>query len=63
MSHFGIDFVASPRHSDGIVITGPISENMAEPTERCYNAIPNPKIISLQESMPLAAVSLLTVWQ
>jgi Ni,Fe-hydrogenase III small subunit len=47
MGRFGIDFVASPRHADGIVITGPISENMAEPLERCYNAIPNPKIIIL----------------
>lgn len=47
MSRFGIDFVASPRHADGIVITGPISENMAEPLERCYNAVPNPKILIL----------------
>jgi Ni,Fe-hydrogenase III small subunit len=47
MSRFGIDFVASPRHADGIVITGPISENMAEPLARCYNAVPNPKIIIL----------------
>ncbi len=47
ISRFGIEFVASPRHSDGIVITGPISENMSEPLERCYNAIPNPKIIIL----------------
>lgn len=47
MSRFGIDFVASPRHADGIVITGPISENMAEPLERAYRAIPDPKIIIL----------------
>jgi Ni,Fe-hydrogenase III small subunit len=47
MSRFGIDFVASPRHADGIVITGPVSENMAEPLERCYHAIPDPKIIIL----------------
>ncbi len=47
MSRFGIDFVASPRHADGIVITGPISENMAEPLQRCYNAIPDPKVIIL----------------
>ena len=47
MSRFGIDFVASPRHADGIVITGPISENMAEPLERCYHAVPDPKIIIL----------------
>ncbi len=47
ISRFGIDFVASPRHADGIVITGPISANMAEPLERCYNAVPNPKIVIL----------------
>ena len=47
MSRFGIDFVASPRHADGVVITGPVTENMAVPLERCYNAIPNPKIIVL----------------
>ena len=47
MSRFGIDFVASPRHADGIVITGPITANMAAPLEACYNAISNPKIIIL----------------
>lgn len=47
MGRFGIEFVASPRHADGIVITGPITENMAEPLEICYNAIPEPKIIIL----------------
>ncbi len=47
MSRFGIDFVASPRHADGIVITGPITENMAIPLQICYDAIPEPKIIVL----------------
>lgn len=47
MSRFGIDFVASPRHADGIVITGPITSNMAESVERCYNAVPSPKVIIL----------------
>ena len=47
MSRFGIDFVASPRHADGIVITGPITQNMAEPLERCYKAVSEPKIIIL----------------
>jgi Ni,Fe-hydrogenase III small subunit len=47
VSRFGIDFVASPRHADGIVITGPISRNMAEPLERCYHSVPSPKIIIL----------------
>lgn len=47
MSRFGIDFVASPRHADGIVLTGPITVNMAESVERCYNAVPSPKMIIL----------------
>jgi Ni,Fe-hydrogenase III small subunit len=47
MSRFGIDWVASPRHADGIVITGPISENMAQPLQICYDAVPNPKIVIL----------------
>lgn len=47
MGRFGIEFVASPRHADGIVITGPISKNMAEPLQICYDAIPMPKIIIL----------------
>jgi len=47
MSRFGIDFVASPRHADGIVITGPITKNMAEAVQICYDATPDPKIIVL----------------
>lgn len=47
MGRFGIEFVASPRHADGIVITGPVTENMAEPLQICYDAVPDPKIIIL----------------
>jgi Ni,Fe-hydrogenase III small subunit len=47
MGRFGIEFVASPRHADGIVITGPITENMAEALHICYDAVPHPKIIIL----------------
>jgi len=47
MSRFGIDFVASPRHADGIVITGPITRNMSEAVQICYDATPDPKIIVL----------------
>ncbi len=47
MGRFGIEFVASPRHADGIVITGPITQNMAEPLQICYDATPSPKIIIL----------------
>ncbi len=44
---YGIEFVASPRHADGIVITGPVTENMEEALNICYNAIPVPRIIIL----------------
>jgi len=47
MGRYGIEFAASPRHADGIVITGPITKNMAEATEICYDAVPDPKIIIL----------------
>lgn len=47
IGRFGIEFVASPRHADGIVITGPITRNMAEPLQICYDAIPEPKITIL----------------
>jgi Ni,Fe-hydrogenase III small subunit/NAD-dependent dihydropyrimidine dehydrogenase PreA subunit len=45
IGRYGINFVASPRHADGIVITGPISQNMAAPLESCYHAINEPKLI------------------
>ncbi|MBE0651059.1 MAG: NADH:ubiquinone oxidoreductase [Bacteroidales bacterium] len=47
MGRFGIEFTASPRHADGIVVTGPISENMAEPLQIAWEAIPEPKIFVL----------------
>jgi Ni,Fe-hydrogenase III small subunit/Pyruvate/2-oxoacid:ferredoxin oxidoreductase delta subunit len=47
MGRYGIEFVASPRHADGIVITGPISKNMAAATQITYDACPEPKIIIL----------------
>lgn len=47
MSRYGIEFVASPRHADGIVITGPITQNMAEAVQICYDAVPEPKILVL----------------
>jgi Ni,Fe-hydrogenase III small subunit len=43
----GVEFTASPRHADGIVITGPITENMVEALHICYDAVPAPKIIIL----------------
>jgi len=45
MGRYGIEFVASPRHADGIVITGPVTSNMAAALEMTYDAVPEPKII------------------
>jgi Ni,Fe-hydrogenase III small subunit len=45
LSRFGIQFVASPRHADGIVITGAVSTNMRDALERSYSAVADPKIV------------------
>jgi Ni,Fe-hydrogenase III small subunit/Pyruvate/2-oxoacid:ferredoxin oxidoreductase delta subunit len=45
LQRFGIDFVASPRHADGICVTGPVSENMREGLLKTYAAIPEPKLV------------------
>lgn len=42
---YGVGFTASPRHADGLVLTGPISKNMAEALDICYNSIAEPKIL------------------
>jgi Ni,Fe-hydrogenase III small subunit/ferredoxin-like protein FixX len=47
MGRWGIEFVASPRHADGLVVTGPITENMAEALQIAYDAVPSPKILIL----------------
>lgn len=45
LSRFGIDFVASPRHADGIHVTGPISINMKQALLDTYDAVPSPKVV------------------
>ncbi len=45
LGRFGIQFVASPRHADGIVITGPVSENMRSALLDTYAAVPAPKLV------------------
>jgi len=41
----GVEFTASPRHADGLVVSGPITRNMAEALEICYQAIAEPKLL------------------
>jgi Ni,Fe-hydrogenase III small subunit len=43
LERFGIRFVASPRHADVLLVTGPVTKNMREALERTYNATPDPK--------------------
>ncbi len=43
LERFGFRFVASPRHADVLLVTGPITKNMREALERTYNATPDPK--------------------
>lgn len=45
MARFGVQFVASPRHADGLVITGAVSRNMREAVYRTYEAIPEPRLV------------------
>lgn len=45
MARFGIQFVASPRHADGLVITGAISQNMRDAVYRTYEATPEPRLV------------------
>ena len=45
LGRFGIQFVASPRHADGIVVTGPVSDNMRLALLKTYEAVPPPKLV------------------
>jgi Ni,Fe-hydrogenase III small subunit len=42
---FGIRFVASPRHADMLLVTGPVSRNMAQALRRTWEAVPDPKLV------------------
>lgn len=43
LERFGLRFVASPRHADVLMVTGPMTKNMRQALERTYNATPDPK--------------------
>jgi Ni,Fe-hydrogenase III small subunit/Pyruvate/2-oxoacid:ferredoxin oxidoreductase delta subunit len=45
LGRFGIQFVASPRHADGIFVTGPVPENMRLALLKTYEAVPEPKLV------------------
>ena len=54
LGRFGIQFVASPRHADGLLITGPVSRNMRLALEIAYQAVPSPKIVIAVGSCAIA---------
>lgn len=45
IGRFGIDIVASPRHADGLVLTGPITRNMADALQLAWDGMPDPKLV------------------
>ncbi len=45
LSRFGIQYVAAPRHADGLLITGPVTTNMRLALRKTYDAVPSPKIV------------------
>ena len=45
IGRFGIQFVASPRHADGLLVTGPVTTNMRSALLKTYEAVPDPKIV------------------
>lgn len=45
LERFGIHFVASPKHADMLLVTGPVTRNMAEAVQKTYEAVPEPKLV------------------
>ena len=45
ISRFGIKFVASPKHADALLVTGPLTRNMRGPLERAFKNVPEPKFV------------------
>ncbi|MDD2751629.1 MAG: NADH-quinone oxidoreductase subunit B family protein [Candidatus Omnitrophica bacterium] len=45
IQRFGINFVASPRHADALLVTGPVSKNMLLALKKTYQAVPEPKFV------------------
>jgi len=45
LGRFGIQFVASPRHADGLLVTGPVTDNMKLALQKTYDAVPPPKLV------------------
>lgn len=42
---FGVRLVASPRHADALLVTGPVTKNMSDPLRKTYEALPEPRLV------------------
>jgi Ni,Fe-hydrogenase III small subunit/formate hydrogenlyase subunit 6/NADH:ubiquinone oxidoreductase subunit I len=45
LSRFGVQFVASPRHADGLLVTGPVTRNMEAALRKTWDAVPTPRLV------------------
>ncbi len=45
LARFGVDFVASPRHADGLLVTGPVTRHMELALRKTYDAVPSPRLV------------------
>src|SRR3989339_1439697 len=45
IQRFGVNFVASPKHADALLVTGPVSKNMLLALKKTYDAMPTPKVV------------------
>jgi Ni,Fe-hydrogenase III small subunit len=58
LERFGLRFVASPRHADVLMVTGPVTKNMREALRRTYNATPDPKwVVAVGDCAVVGGVS------
>jgi formate hydrogenlyase subunit 6/NADH:ubiquinone oxidoreductase subunit I len=61
LGRFGVQFVASPRHADGLLITGPVSQNMRLALEKTYKALPAPKLVIAAGACSISADPILII--
>jgi Ni,Fe-hydrogenase III small subunit len=54
MGRFGLELAASPRHADGVIVTGPITSNMAYALQQTWEATPEPKVLILAGSCAIS---------
>jgi len=54
LARFGISFVASPRHADALLVTGPVTRGMRDALLRTYDALPDPRVVIASGSCPCA---------